>query len=221
MDVEVLGKVLPQMGILVVKDSPDPHIQRRKNAVPGLLGMNIISSCYDELFHEHGNRLFCAPVVNQAGKEWKSALCQCQLMERLQGTGRVGEAASLPDSSIRISAGSLWFVQATCNQNPALNTVLLEPMSYGEGNLPMNLFISSALLSVSRGTVDVPVVNVGKEDQWVKPRTVLGTLNLGYVYSSSQTVQVKEQIQDQGRLVAFSHSMTAESPPSLILPGSR
>lgn len=64
------------MGILVVKDPLDPHIQRRKNAVPGLLGMNIIHSCFDALFHEHGDHLFSAPAVKQAGKEWKSALSQ-------------------------------------------------------------------------------------------------------------------------------------------------
>lgn len=148
LDVEVLGRVLPQMGILVVKDPPDPHIQRRKNAVPGLLGMNTIRSCFNALFHEHGDHLFSDPAVTQAGKEWKSALSQCQLMGWLQGTGRVGEAVSLPDSSIRIPAGSLQFVRATCNQNPALNTLLLEPLTYGKGNLPTNVLISCALLSV-------------------------------------------------------------------------
>lgn len=133
LDVEVLGKVLPKMGILVVKDSPDPNVQRCKNAVPGLLGMNIISSCYNDIFQEHGNHVLSAPVVNQAGKEWETALSQVPLVEQLQDTGRVGEAVSLPDHPTRIPVGSLRFVQATFNQNPALDTVLLERLSYGEG----------------------------------------------------------------------------------------
>lgn len=215
LDVEVLGKVLPKMGILVVKDSPDPNVQRRKTAVPGLLGMNIISSCYNEIFQEHGNHVLSAPVVKQAGKQWETALSQVQLVERLQDTGQVGEAVSLPDHPTRIPAGSLWFVQATCNQNPALNTVLLEPLSNGESYLPTNILISTAVFSVSKGTVNVPVVNVGKDDQWVRPRT----LHLVDVNSSPQIVQVEEQTQDQGRCVAFSYSMTAESPSSSTIPG--
>ena len=219
LDVEVLGKILPQMGILVVKDPPAPHLQRRKNTVPGLLGMNIISRCYEELLQEHGNHLFSAPQVKQAGKRWESALSQCQQMERILKTGRVGEAVSLPRSSVRIPAGSLQFVQATCNQGLALSTVLLEPLSYGEGNLPTNLLISSALLSVSKGAVNIPVVNVGNEDQWLKPRTVLGTLHLADVHPSSQTIEAEEQTQDQGRLVAFTRSVTAESPPLPTISG--
>ncbi|KAJ8393742.1 hypothetical protein AAFF_G00057950 [Aldrovandia affinis] len=160
-----------------------------------------------------------AKSVKQAGTEWVSALSQCQQRERLLETGRVGEAVSLPGSAIRIPAGSLRFVQATCNQGPALSTVLLEPLSYGEGNLPTNLLISSALLSVSRGAVNVPVVNVGEEDQWLKPRTVLGTLHLADVHSSSQTVQAEEQTQEEGRRVVFIRSMVAESPPPSTISG--
>lgn len=159
------------------------------------------------------------PPVKQAGKEWEIALSQCQLVEQLQDTGEVGEAVSLPDHPTRIPAGSLRFVQATCNQNPALYTVFLEPLSYGEGNLPTNLLIPSALLSVCRGIVNIPVVNVGKEDQWVKPRTVLGTLHLVDVHSSPQSVQVEEEKQDQGCLVAFSYSMTTGPSSSPTIPG--
>lgn len=82
-----------------------------------------------------------------------------------------------------------------------------------------NLLISTALLSVSKGTVNVPVVNVGQEDQRVRPRTVQGTLHLVDVNSSPQIVQVKEQAQDQGRCVAFSYSVTAEPSSSPTIPG--
>ncbi|KAK0146446.1 hypothetical protein N1851_014258 [Merluccius polli] len=90
------------------------------------------------------------------------ALSEYQQMDRLLQTGHVGEAVTPPGPAIRIPAGSLQFVQATCNQGPgpAIGTVLLEPLPYGKGRLPMNLLISSALLTVSRGTVNIPVVNV-------------------------------------------------------------
>ena len=54
----------------------------------------------------------------------------------------------------------------------------LEPLPYGEGRLPVHLLISSALLPITQGKVNVPVVNVGTEDQWLQPRTTLGTLHI-------------------------------------------
>ena len=220
MDVEVLGTVLPQMGILVVKDAPDPVSMRRKNAVPGLLGMNIISGCYSVLFREHGNNLFSSPLVQQAGKEWVRALSECQQLQHLLQTGCVGEAVALPGPAIRIPAGSLKFVQATCNQGPgpALDKVMLEPLPYGKGHLPVNLLISSALLEVSRGTVNIPIVNVGEEDQWLKSRTVLGSLHLADLHASSYSVHVEEQFEDPDRQVVFVQSMSVQSgtpPPPL------
>ena len=41
-DIEVLGKVIPKRGVLVVKDPTDPVAIERKQLVPGLLGMNVI-----------------------------------------------------------------------------------------------------------------------------------------------------------------------------------
>lgn len=46
LDVHLLGRTLPKMGILVTRDPADPAAQPQKNSVPGLLGMNIIRSCY-------------------------------------------------------------------------------------------------------------------------------------------------------------------------------
>ena len=42
LDVETLGITIPKRGILVVKDSEDLVTRRRKQEVPGLLGMNLI-----------------------------------------------------------------------------------------------------------------------------------------------------------------------------------
>ncbi|KAJ8408160.1 hypothetical protein AAFF_G00263880 [Aldrovandia affinis] len=60
---------------------------------------------------------------------------------------------------------------------------------------------------------------MGEEDQWLKPRTVLGTLHLADVHSSSQTVQAEEQTQEEGRRVVFIRSMVAESPPPSTISG--
>ena len=39
---------IPQRGILVIRDPLDPESRTRKEAVPGLLGMNIVQKMNDE-----------------------------------------------------------------------------------------------------------------------------------------------------------------------------
>lgn len=50
LDVSILGKTLPLMGVVVVKGAEDLYSKERKVVVPGLLVMNIIQRCYQELF---------------------------------------------------------------------------------------------------------------------------------------------------------------------------
>lgn len=61
------------MGILVVQDSSDLHTRAQKSKVPGLLGMNVINQCYNELFQQHGSSLFQVPSVQSAGEAWNQA----------------------------------------------------------------------------------------------------------------------------------------------------
>ena len=53
LDVEVLGKILPKRGILIIKDPHDPSTQARKQDIPGLLGMNVIGACKELLTQDH------------------------------------------------------------------------------------------------------------------------------------------------------------------------
>ncbi|XP_041967264.1 uncharacterized protein K02A2.6-like [Alosa sapidissima] len=179
LDLEVLGKVLPKIGVLVVTDALDPTTRQQKTTVPGLLGMNAISRCYQELFEEHGQDLFHCPLIQTAESGWKRALSECQILERLSSSGCIGKAVVQPGPALRIPAGCLKFVHATCSLVPGpVTSCFLEPLPYGEGRLPSNLLISSALLPITQGKVNVPVVNVGTEDQWLQPRITLGTLHI-------------------------------------------
>lgn len=76
LDVTVLGQVVPQWGILVVRDLP------RSGGVKGALGMNVIQECYHQLFSEHGPNLFDLPEVQQASIAWQQALHLCHQAER-------------------------------------------------------------------------------------------------------------------------------------------
>lgn len=61
LDVELCGRLVMGCGVLVVQDPPGGL----SSSVPGVLGMNILSRCYQELFCEHGTALFDLPVVTQ------------------------------------------------------------------------------------------------------------------------------------------------------------
>lgn len=178
LDCVVLDKSLPKIGVLVVKDSIDPTTSQQKSCVPGLLGMNAISCCYQELFKEHGQNLFYCPPVQAADLGWKRALSECQSLERLSDSGHLGKAVTQPGSALQVPAGCLKFVLATCSIFSSITSCFLEPLPYGEGRLPSNLLISTALLPVTQGKVNIPVVNVGTEDQWLHPRTTLGNLHV-------------------------------------------
>lgn len=67
LDLEVLGKLPPKIGVLDEKDSLDPTTSQQKMCVPGLLGVNAVSRCYQEFFNKHGQNLFHCPPVQTAG----------------------------------------------------------------------------------------------------------------------------------------------------------
>ena len=49
LDVEIAGRFIPKMGVLIIKDPADAYSQKQKETVPGLLGMNVIGRCADLL----------------------------------------------------------------------------------------------------------------------------------------------------------------------------
>lgn len=165
LDVVLCGGVIPGCGILVVKDPPGGA------SVPGVLGMNIISKCYELLFFQHGPALFELPTVAQAPGHVFQALQQCY---------QAGTEPPLDGKSVvklsqgriqRIPGGVTKFVRATCSGHLSGSTALFEPLDSG---LPGGLLASPSLVLVVGGTVYVPVVNVGTTDVLLHARTQLG-----------------------------------------------
>ncbi|KAG1928789.1 interleukin-1 receptor accessory protein-like 1-A, partial [Pimephales promelas] len=172
LDVEVLGKVLPSIGVLVVQDPPESRLKTSKDSVPGLIGMNVLRCCLQEVL-------------------------------------------TAPGSSICVPAGSLKFVSATCRQGlgPLIPSVLLEPAEAG-WQLPPDLIVPISLLPMGNGTVQVPVVNVGQVDRWIKPRTLLGEMYLITARSANKSICFQEENGTQGP-VAFIRSTEVATTPLL------
>uniref|UniRef100_A0A3B1JJS8 Gypsy retrotransposon integrase-like protein 1 n=1 Tax=Astyanax mexicanus TaxID=7994 RepID=A0A3B1JJS8_ASTMX len=211
LDIQVLGKPLVGMGVLVVRDPIDPHSKAQKARVPGLLGMNVISQCYRELFQQHGSALFQTPSLQSAGDVWRQALKECHQLDCLPLSGRLGPVKVAGRTSVRIPAGSVKLVEAVGNQQvgSSVQSVLLEP---GSSKLPPGILLSRAYLSFNRGQLYVPVVNVESRDVWLPPRTVLGIIFCVESQANTERVIFEEREGNQEN-VAVMRSLCAEGQP--------
>lgn len=215
MDVEVLAKVLPSIGVLVVQDPSESRSKTKKDSVPGLIGMNILRGCLKEFFCQDGTSLVTSfgPTVPAV---WEYALSACQRLENFSTSGVLGRVLTAPGSSTLVPAGSLKLVSATCRQGlgPLIPSALLEPAGAG-WQLPLDLLIPTSLLPIGNGTVELPVVNVGQVDRWIKPRTLLGEMHLIATYSTGKSICFQEENDTQGP-VAFIRSVEAAATPSSL-----
>lgn len=179
LDVEVMGKVISKRGVLVVKDSL-PGASGL--GVSGVLGMNVIRECYDELFSQHGASLFDVDCVTKAPPCWQEALQQCHQIRVAQVSDRDCLARVRGKRALRVAGGTMMIVASTCSQLHFRqdDSVMFEPLSTG---LPAGLLVSPAVVKVSEGTAYIPVVNVGTSDVLLYPRTALGTLTYAPVVS--------------------------------------
>ncbi len=172
LDVELCGKLVPNCGVLVVRDPPGGS----GLYVPGVLGMNVLSRCYQELFGQHGVALFDLPVVSQAPSSVIHALQHCRHVNTQFSVDRAGAVSVRGHGVSRIPGGLMKLVAATCSDCYSGGTVLFEPPEVG-------LLASPALVQVTRGTAYIPVVNMGITEVVLYPRTSLGTLNGVFVVS--------------------------------------
>lgn len=195
-DIEVLGKVVPNRGILVVKDPPG---QLPQPNVPGILGMNVIRECYNELFRQHGPSLFDLPFFTEGaspGIMLSSIVTMCRLRQ-----------APLKQVRIRgwrpvcIPAGTVKIVPITCPQGR------FGPFEYGLFE-PAGVLISPAVVTMQRGTAYIPVVNVSITDAMLHPRTTVGTLSPAHIVSLPEGVTEVASF-PQGQVSAVSSQVSA------------
>lgn len=214
LDVKVLGKTFQSMGILVVRDSVDPFTRKQKQVVPGLLGMNIIQSCYRELF-TNLHSISTQPSRDRDSKIWQQVFTTCQSMESLCSKGYLGKAR-VQTGAMCIPPGSLKLIPLICPSafKHSLHSVLLEP-PLDDTQWPMGLLISKALLSVHNGVVEVPVINVSSQEVWLQPHTALGELHIVQVLSTGPAVSIVEG--GSGEQVAIVQSAEVQAVTSIDL----
>lgn len=170
LDMKLCGRLVPNCGVLVVKD-PVGSVATR---VPGVLGMNVIQRCYQELFGHHGPALFSSAPVLASSTSLIEALQECHFAEHQSRPKNHGKVKVRGKRACRIPGGVMRIVPTTCSEQYSGTTVMFEPL---EAGLPAGLLASPSLVQVVRGTAYVPIVNVGLTDVLLYPHTVVGTLD--------------------------------------------
>ncbi|CAI5659587.1 unnamed protein product [Oreochromis niloticus] len=166
---------MPSCGILIVKDPPGAM-----PSVPGILGMNVIRRCYQELFGAFGGSLFNSPSVSQAPRPVLETLHQCHQSAAQAPEDPVGTVKVQGPRAVRIPGGVMQLVATTCSQQLSGQSVLFEPP---ESGLPFGLLASPCLVQVDKGVAYIPVTNVGTAEAVLHPRTHLGVISQAAVVS--------------------------------------
>uniref|UniRef100_A0AAV2IVU2 Uncharacterized protein n=1 Tax=Knipowitschia caucasica TaxID=637954 RepID=A0AAV2IVU2_KNICA len=130
LDVTIFGMVVPQRGILVVKE---PFRQQASDGVKGVIGMNVIKECYYQLFSQHGSHLFDLPEIRLAPPLWQRALQHCHRME---------SQTLQPERGVAKVRG----------------TALLEPLDDCQ-SLQQGLLISLAMVNIHQARPGTPLPN--------------------------------------------------------------
>ena len=180
LDVLICGKRVPRCGVLVVKDP----VGRQPDA-PGILGMNILRRCYQELFGAHGGSLFGLPAVAHSPGPVVQALQWCHQRTREDQAPATGLVRVRGPERVQVAAGMMHLVPGTCFGGFTEQPLLFEPVELG---LPGGLLASPCLVQTGCGTIYIPVVNVGTSDVFLYPRTRLGTLTQVGVVSLPQGI---------------------------------
>ena len=126
LEVVLCGKIMTHCGILVFK-----YPVGGPPAVPGVLGMNVISRCYHEHFGAHGPSLFDATSVSKAPGPVIEALQRCHRAAVKAPIMHLGVARLRGPRAVRIAGGTMKFVASTCSEELSGQTAFFEPPNSG------------------------------------------------------------------------------------------
>lgn len=117
LDIEALGVMIPQRGILVVKSPAGQEARQHKKKIPGLIGMNIITQLHEPF--KNGKA--------ETSSEWSKVL---KITSSAQSISVCGFAKIAGKSQIRVPAGSVSVLRINGWQGPQTrNTAAIEWIS--------------------------------------------------------------------------------------------
>ena len=176
-DMNVMGQSLPRRGVLIIKDSADSFTRKRKELVPGLLGMNVISLCKRLLIQDYGNQY--SEEVTEIAENYKlrELLKACDKDEH---TNTIGFVKLCSASPVRIPANSVTVINGTGPTLPRLYDAIVERLQTS-GHLPATFIVVNTFVTVRSGHLSLRVANIGHDDIWLSPKTRVAVLMKGDV----------------------------------------
>jgi len=179
-DMNVMGQNLLNRGVLIVKDSIDSCTRKRKESIPGLLGMNVISAYKSLLVQDFGNQYTEEITKIVENFKLKELFKACDKDEHSNALGFIKLCASSP---VRIPANSVTVVNGTGPNLPRLYDAIVEPLQT-TGHLPASFIVVHTFVTVRNGHVSFRIANIGHDDIWITPRTRVGILLKGDIERS-------------------------------------
>ena len=167
LDLTIGNVKLSKVGVIVVKDPVDTHGQAYKGRVPGLLGSNVfeqLKKIAPDMQDKRGSDENLQHVL---------ALYEVSVASEKKPTSFVRVAGHTP---VKVPASSMVVLNASTHQNlhGQSYSVAVQAVAGSSGCLPKNLLVVDTYAEVSKGRVPVRVVNIGLEDIWLQPKTIVG-----------------------------------------------
>ena len=166
-EIRISGILVPQVGVLVVKDPVDPQGLERKQKIPGLLGSNFFSALKKCMAQQT-----CAVNIDEKISQMLS-LYEMSVDSNDHGTSFVKVAGSL---RVKVPASSMVVVQGITmlRSDGKPYSVAVQALAGVTGSLPRNIIVVDTFAKLVNGRVPVRVVNLGQEDVWLEPKSRLG-----------------------------------------------
>ena len=165
LDLNCDGVVLNQIGFLVVQDPLDADCKEQKRKVPGILGMNVLTSLVDSLtnssFSESSPLHFLRSVLS----------LQIEAQEKEQ------EMVAMVNScnqAIYIPPETSMTIMARVPQDIPFELAVIEPLRNSD-HFPIGILVASTLVEVGK-SFPVRVDNISLSGFTLRPKTRLGVL---------------------------------------------
>lgn len=130
-----------------------------------------MNRCYQELLGSDAHSIFNLPAVTQCPGPVLEALQQCHQVLRKNPGLSVGAVRVRGSRGVRFPGRVMKLVVSTCPARLEGPTLLFEP---SEGELPAGLLAVPCLAQGMRGTIHIPVINVGTVEVVLYPQTRQG-----------------------------------------------
>ena len=169
--VDVLGEVVHDVGILVVKDPIDEQSKRKKSVTPGILGSNMFSLLKAKL-----DPSISGSDEKRDERKLILALYEMSISEP-EATEKQVSFVTVPGKlPVKIPANSVTVVNGLVNNSRLKDTtcVAIQALKIDQGAIPRNLMVIDTNTVVKNSKVPIRVANLGQEDVWLQPKMRLG-----------------------------------------------